>query len=344
MPDVNAATEKIISLLPDAFVEKGMDALDEPTENSAETSQEESGPEEQKPDSESEEESSSDADESSEGESDAEGEAEADEEDETDEEPSPVYTVKVDGKEVEVTADELVQGYQRHQDYTRKTMALADDRRKVEREREQIDLARKARDEYAARLGDLQQVLQRAAPAEPDWDTLRKENPTEFATQWAEHQRREQTARALEAEQERIREEQVNDLRAKEEEHLAEEKDKLYAALPAWADAKVASREQRAMVEFAERELGITKAEIGQFRDHRAFRMLHMAMKYAELQATGKKIVKDKARKAPVLRPGQPRPATGPKQKRIDRARERLRKTGSVADAAALFEQTLPDE
>ena len=34
----------------------------------------------------------------------------------------PAYTVKVDGSEMEVTLDELLRGYQREADYTRKTI------------------------------------------------------------------------------------------------------------------------------------------------------------------------------------------------------------------------------
>jgi predicted ribosome quality control (RQC) complex YloA/Tae2 family protein len=48
------------------------------------------------------------------------------------------YTVRVDGEEVEVTIDELLSGYSRTQDYTRKTMALADQRKSLETELEQI--------------------------------------------------------------------------------------------------------------------------------------------------------------------------------------------------------------
>src|SRR5262245_6426908 len=51
----------------------------------------------------------------------------------------PRYRVKVDGEEAEVPLRELVQGYQRGADYTRKTMRLADERREVEQLRAQVD-------------------------------------------------------------------------------------------------------------------------------------------------------------------------------------------------------------
>ncbi len=41
------------------------------------------------------------------------------------------YTVKVDGEDIEVSFDELLKGYQRQADYTRKTQALASDRERL---------------------------------------------------------------------------------------------------------------------------------------------------------------------------------------------------------------------
>lgn len=49
---------------------------------------------------------------------------------ETQEEPK--YKVKVDGQEVEVTQEELLRGYMRQSDYTRKTQQLAEQRQQIE--------------------------------------------------------------------------------------------------------------------------------------------------------------------------------------------------------------------
>jgi len=42
------------------------------------------------------------------------------------------YTIKVDGEEIEVTLDELLNGYSRQSDYTRKTQELAQQRQQLE--------------------------------------------------------------------------------------------------------------------------------------------------------------------------------------------------------------------
>lgn len=67
-------------------------------------------------------------------------EAEADEEDhasedddvEEDYEEHEVYTVKVNGQEVDVTLDEALKGYQREADYTQKTQQLGEERKSLE--------------------------------------------------------------------------------------------------------------------------------------------------------------------------------------------------------------------
>lgn len=41
------------------------------------------------------------------------------------------YTVVVDGEEIEVTEEELLQGYSRQRDYTKKTQAIAEERRQL---------------------------------------------------------------------------------------------------------------------------------------------------------------------------------------------------------------------
>jgi len=48
------------------------------------------------------------------------------------EQPKPKYKAKVGGEEIEVELDELINGYQRTADYSKKTQALAEQRRAVE--------------------------------------------------------------------------------------------------------------------------------------------------------------------------------------------------------------------
>src|SRR5574340_754521 len=53
-------------------------------------------------------------------------------------EDDPLVTIKVDGKDVEVKLSELKNGYQRQADYTRKTQAVAEERKTIDAERQKV--------------------------------------------------------------------------------------------------------------------------------------------------------------------------------------------------------------
>ena len=91
-----------------------------------------------------------------------------------------VFTVKVDGKEVEVTLDELQKGYSRTQDYTRKTQQIAEVRKQTEAE---LQAVRAEREQYAQLLSALEAQVQQATQPNIDWDRLYQEDPIEWVRQ-----------------------------------------------------------------------------------------------------------------------------------------------------------------
>ena len=111
---------------------------------------------------------------------DSEDDDEADESDEDvdedEEEDEQQFTVKIDGKDVAVSLDELQKGYSRTEDYTRKTQALAQERKSAQAELAQV---RTERAQYAQLLGALQEQLQQSQ--QPfDMERLREEDPIEW--------------------------------------------------------------------------------------------------------------------------------------------------------------------
>ena len=94
---------------------------------------------------------------------------EADDGEEYDEEPPEVYTVKVDGQDVEVTLEELQSGYSRQQAYTKRSMELAEQRKAFEAEQAET---RQIRDAYAQQLDQLAAQIQQTTQQEPDWRAL----------------------------------------------------------------------------------------------------------------------------------------------------------------------------
>lgn len=247
-----------------------------------------------------------------------------------DEEGGQTYTVRVDGEEVEVTLDELLSGYSRTQDYTRKTMALADQRKSLESELNQI------RQERAQLTQVLEQIDVQDQEQEPNWDALYRADPQQWLVQrelWREKQERK---RALVEEKQRLLQAQEADKQRVIAQFVDQERNRLVEVLPSWRDEKVAKAEKAKVADYA-KKIGFSDQEIEQFYDHRAVTALYKAMKFDELQS-GKP--KAKVTKGPVARAGTA--SAQPKQRDAYRkSQQRLAKTGKVADAASAFKHLL---
>ena len=116
-----------------------------------------------------------------------------------------VFTVKVNGEEIEVELDELKAGYSRQADYTKKSQALAEERKSFEQDRNAVGLERQ---QYAQLLGALQQQLTAFNEPKPDFDRMYEEDPieaTRVERQWTQRQAaRVQKLKAIQAEQSRV--------------------------------------------------------------------------------------------------------------------------------------------
>ena len=277
-------------------------------------------------------------------EEDVEDDEEFDEEDELDEEQTDVeeealqpqtFTVKVDGQEVEVTQDELINGYSRQQDYTRKTQELAQQRKTIEQQ--QAELAQ--RDAiYSQLLPKMEAQLKGELANEPDWNALYEDDPVGYVREKQLWDEKKEKLSAVSAEQQRLQQEAF----AKQQEQIAKAVEygnqRLLEIIPEWQNPEVAAKEKAAISEYAMRELEYTPEEIQQVYDYRALLGLRNAwLNSRTVEATKKK----PTQKAParVARPGTTnRPKTTTP---VKRAKQRLAKTGKTSDAAKVFEQLI---
>ena len=292
----------------------------------------EAQPEEGQPEPESEEvESAETQDETEESSEEVEGEDEEYEEEAPRDEK---FVVKVDGKEIEVPKDELIRGYQREADYTRKTQKLAEERKLVESEFQQV---RGEREQYSQILGQLQQKLQELQPQEPDWNRLEVEDPTEYARQWTSHQRRQQQVYAVQAEQERLNQMRQAELQKTMQQVMATEVSRLKEKIPEWSSPEKAKTEGKALLEYGQ-NLGFSEQELNTITDSRALLALHKAWKYDQMMSKRPEF-QAKIKKAPrMVTPGSAGSVSS-KSSDINNAKKRLAQTGSVRDAASLFEK-----
>ena len=292
----------------------------------------EAQPEEEQSESESEEvESAETQDETEETPEEVEGEEEEAEEEAPKDEK---FIVKVDGKEIEVPKDELIRGYQREADYTRKTQKLAEERKLVESEFQQV---REERLTYAQILGQLQQYLQEFEPPEPDWNRLEVEDPTEYARQWTSHQRRQQQKYAVQAEQERLNQVQQAELDKLLKEAIAKEVASLKEKIPEWSSPEKAKAEGIALLEYGQK-LGFSEYELSTISDSRQLLALHKAWKYDQMMSKRPEF-QAKIKKAPKMASPGSAGSVSSKSSDLNNAKKRLAQTGSVRDAASLFEK-----
>jgi hypothetical protein len=260
--------------------------------------------------------------------------SESDEDTQEEDKPS-TFTIKVDGKEVEVTLDELQKGYSRTQDYTRKTQLVAEMRKQTEAE---LTAIRAEREQYAQLLGALSEQVKAAAEPQIDWDRLYRDDPIEYVRQREVMRENREKAAAIQSEQQRLAEisqqEQMKQLQA----HKAKQSQALLEAIPTWKDPAKAKAEKTMLIEFGQK-MGFTPQELGNIYDHRVVLALRKAALYDQMQAKRQGI-------KPVTNNG-PKPAKPGAAGRVSqmsdsvRAKQRLAKTGRVDDAASAIELML---
>lgn len=266
---------------------------------------------------------------------DSNGEQSDEVEAEEEEDKPPSFTVKVDGKNVEVTLEELQRGYSREADYTRKTQQVSEERRAFQAEAE---LVRTERQQYSQLLGSLQAQLQQNAAPQIDLDRLYNEDPIEWVRQKELARDAEKVHAAIQSEQQRLSHIQAQEQYQSMQAHLAQQQDAMLKAIPEWANPDKAKAEKTLLIEWGQK-LGFSSDELKNIFDHRAVVALRKAALYDQMMTKRGNI-------RPAVNNG-PKPAKPGAAGRMDnttdsrRSQQRLAKTGRVNDAASAIEHLL---
>ena len=266
---------------------------------------------------------------------DSDGEQSDEVEAEEEEDKPPSFTVKVDGKNVEVTLEELQKGYSREADYTRKTQQVSEERRAFQAEAE---LVRTERQQYSQLLGSLQAQLQQNAAPQIDLDRLYNEDPIEWVRQKELARDAEKVNAAIQSEQQRLSHIQAQEQYQSMQAHLAQQQDAMLKAIPEWANPDKAKAEKTLLIEWGQK-LGFSSDELKNIFDHRAVVALRKAALYDQMMTKRGNI-------RPAVNNG-PKPAKPGAAGRMDnttdsrRSQQRLAKTGRVNDAASAIEHLL---
>jgi len=258
---------------------------------------------------------------------------------------APLYAVTVDGNTAEVPLDELISGYQRQATFTKRNQELASEREILDQERQRLAPHEQAlmqeRQEYVGVLQQLRQQIEAAAqPPDIDWARLEKEDPVQWLRLRELQRERQGQLQAVQTEQVRMQEILADKNSEELQTRLTSERTMVLEKIPEWSDPELQADEQRKLLEYG-KTLGFSEEELGQVYDHRALVALRNAWRYEELtNGTKVKAAKSKIGSAPTAHKGTSRRALSRKQRA---QRSKLRKTGKVHDAAAIFEEMLSE-
>lgn len=275
--------------------------------------------------------------EANESEAESDYESEVEQEDDGEEQEQPTYLVKAAGEEREVTLDELIKSYQLGTDYTKKSQAVAEERKAVEAERQAVQEAKAMRDTYAQRLEMIEQMLQ--PQQEENLEYLKETDPIGYSVKVAEMVQKEKQLAAVQAERSRIQQQQEQDRQAQMQSVVAEEMQKLSAAIPEFTDPAKGEAIRNDIRAFG-KQLGFSDNELAAVYDSRAVLTLYKAMQYDKLVASKPAITKkvNEAPKAIKAGVSKPRDSNAEETRKL---KARARASGSIRDAASVFERFL---
>ena len=215
----------------------------------------------------------------------------------------PVVEVVVQGEKLEVPFSELVNGYSRQADYTRKSQRLAEERKYVEDQAAQVNVqSAQAASRMVALAEQLENDLASLGPTQQDLEVLRSQNPGEYAATLADLQRKHQLIEMAKQEkvaaEQNIRRQRVpieRALLAQEVPVFAEDFNQHYTDLGRWITDPNGGK--------------LTPEQWDGADDHLFVRLAWMAKQYADnLQQTRQSAprVRKKVAKLPNERPGSP--------------------------------------
>lgn len=241
--------------------------------------------------------------------------------------------VKVDGVEQELPLEEVTKGYSRTADYTRKTQALAEER-KAFTEKE-LTPVRAERQMYVERLAALENAVQVLMPdAEPDWTQLRDTStPDEFAAAFDHWQANKGRIEQIQAERKRVLGVMEADAKAALVAKVKTEMEKLHAAWPEMADAEKGKALKADLIAYAKSPVfGFTDDDLNGVTDHRLLLLLDKARRFDEAQLRKPKIEEQIDRALDTMKPSGVK--SKPRVSDVERAKGQLAASGRLDDAA----------
>lgn len=247
-------------------------------------------------------------------------------EDEPESEPDTITegNLEIDGETL--TIDEVKLGYMRQADYTKKTQAVAEQR--------------KAAEEQSANYESTLSALLTAAGADlsrfdnVNWEQAAVENPDQYKQAKAMYEQTKQTHDFIRAQADQHTQRNEKQQQAEKAEAAQESLTVLKSTIPNWNNDLYYS-----IGAYAKESLGVSAEEFNDVHDHRTITALYKAMQFDRAKTETKKKVKASPKK--TLSGKKADPTNLGKQDKFRKSRDRLKKSGKMDDAVqALLNRT----
>ena len=251
------------------------------------------------------------------------------------------FNVRVDGDDLEVTEEELLKGYSRQSDYSKKTQELAEQRQGLEAMTQENAAARERMSQLIPELEANLLKIQQGLDAEPNWDALYKQDPTKAIRIERDFNRRKEANKqqlaALAQEKQRLHVEQESHTAQARDQFLNQQANLLIENIPEWKDDKRALSEKAAIEEWSLKNGYLSKDRIANIMDWGSVAMMRKAWLYDQGKVAVKKA---QAKSSQTLSPGN-KTRSAPTRSAYRDQQARLRKTGNTKDAEALIAMQL---
>lgn len=247
-------------------------------------------------------------------------------------------TVKIDGVEKQVNLKEYQSGIQLESDYRKKTAQAAETSRQAQ---EEMQRARAERQHIAQNIIPLIQNLSAMIQEEQaELNQYLDTDPQEYLRRKARIEARQTRLQQAQAEWTRQQQTQALEFQGLQRQAMDESQRRLLERFPEWRNLEKGREEMRSLRQYA-KDRGVDARAAETFFEAPFFELLWESREYRKLQ-TGKVEAKKKLVGLPkVQAPGAAKPQVKPEVSALRVAKDRLRKTGHVRDAAAALKVVL---
>ena len=236
-----------------------------------------------------------------------------------------MFTVKIGDEDREVSIDDLRKGYMMESDYRKKTTEVAEGRKALEAKQAEFDEQLKEAETFLE--FEIDQL------ATEDMQQLKQDDPDAYLKEFDRVQGKISAFNEA-------KEKRQADILEKRKETAHAEREALLRAIPEWLDSSVMQEEGRKVLSHA-KELGFSDDEVDSMIDHRMLVLVRDSMKLKQIESQD---ISDRKVETP---PKSQQPGTATEvsadTEKLKQLKGRLKKSGSMQDAARLFRSQMED-